>query len=124
MTLPARTNIWRTVSNLAQRLSVLEAGLPPWNYPEILAGSNAGAPFSDLAYRRGTGPQEMQWKGHWMPGESGDVIFIVDQEFLGDFDGDHTWLTDIVAGSSGFQIARVYFDVTTGEVSVEFPVTV
>jgi len=107
---------------LHQRVSSLEQGLGPWVYPTILAGSNAGPPYSDLAYRRGVGPQCMEWKGHWMPGASGDIIFIVDADYLGDFTGDQTWLTDIVNGG-GFSIARIYFDVTSGAVSVTFPVT-
>jgi hypothetical protein len=117
----ARPSVPRKLGNLDGRVGVMEAGLGPWVYPPLInSWVDAGLPFSDLAYRRGLGPQSLEFKGHITGGASGTVAFILDVDYWPD--NDLSFLTD-VGDVGAFMVGRILVDSTTGEVTVTFPAT-
>jgi hypothetical protein len=97
-----------------------------WTDPEFENGwDNAGAPYGDFMYRWHA-DGSLEFKGHVMPGTSGTVVFTLPDGTGGttepDYRPDHdvSFLTDIVNGTS-FEIARVYIDASTGEVTITYP---
>lgn len=103
------------------RINRLESGCPPFIIPpanQLKNGwSHAGAPYELWGYRVCDG--QLEFRGHLLPGSSGTVCYTLPANYR-IFNGDLSWLTDILLGGS-FTVARVHVSLSTGNISITYP---
>lgn len=119
-----RPDAFDILNDHRKRLDDIEAGCPPFFEPDSSTFQNgwdwAGTPFERWGYRICDGA--LEFKGHLFGGASGTVCYTLPANYR-IFIGDLSDLTDLGdgAGSIG-STARIYIDMTSGDITLTFPV--
>jgi hypothetical protein len=113
---PRRPTVPSALADTQERLKAFERLSSRWFLADLAGGTggwvNAGAPYYDVAYRRGFGWRTLEFRGHAADGDDDSIMFFIDEVDMHEEilpEENITFITDVLVGNVA-QPARLEVD--------------